>query len=385
MKRLVNFLRMKIDRSAGKPRQTRLSVESLGERIVPATGILRNSLGIVTIEGTTQDDSSTISVSGRDVTISLNSTSVTFPLSKVRGLVFKGLDGNDSFTNNSSIGSTAYGGNGNDVLTGGAAADTFFGGLGDDRLTGNSGNDRMTGEVGDDRLLGDSGNDLLRGGSGNDDVNGGSGNDSLSGEDGDDRLNGDLGVDRISGGRGLDNTIRDSRDSFNDCDRNEGIQQVDGLVRVEGTLTAIDGNSVTIQTVSGVDVQFFVTASTVLEKNGVHVSLSAFTIGDPAEARFDGTTRNAFKLESGEDGDDHGDGGSQTGQSRVEGIITSVTSNSVSIRQQNGNIVTVLVDGNTKIERNDIHVPLSAFQVGDRGEARFTASTMVASKVEAVG
>lgn len=201
MKRLVNFLRMKIDRSTGKPRQTRLSVESLSERIVPATGILRNSLGIVTIEGTAQDDSSTISVSGRDVTISLNSTSVTYPLSKVRGLVFKGLDGNDFFTNNSSIGSTAYGGNGDDVLTGGAAADTFFGGLGDDRLTGNSGNDRMTGEVGDDRLLGNSGNDLLRGGSGNDDVNGGSGNDSLSGEDGDDRMNGDLGVDRISGGR----------------------------------------------------------------------------------------------------------------------------------------------------------------------------------------
>lgn len=384
MKRIFNLLSSKTTLQATKSRHARLSVESLGDRIVPATGILRNALGIVTIEGTALDDSSTVSVSGKDVSISLNNTSATFPLAKVRGLVFKGLNGNDSFTNNSSIAATAYGGNGNDVLTGGAAADALFGGLGDDRLTGNGGNDRLSGEAGDDRLLGNLGNDQLRGGSGNDDLNGGSGNDSLFGEDGDDRLTGDLGVDRVSGGRGRDSSIRDSRDNFDDSDSSEGIQQVDGLVKVEGTITAINGDSVTIQTAAGVDVQFMVTATTVLEKNGVHVVFSAFSVGDTAEAKFDAVSRNAYKLESGEDPEDNG-GGNQSGQSKVEGLITAVNESSISIRQQNGTIVTVLVDANTKIERNDLHVPLNAFQVGDRGEARFDASTMLASKVEAVG
>jgi hypothetical protein len=362
----------------------RLALETLGERVMPASGIFRSSLGIVTIEGTAGDDVSQVSVSGRDVTVTLNSQTSTFALGKVKGLVFKGLNGDDSFTNNTNFASTAFGGNGDDSLTGGNATDLFFGGAGDDTLNGNNGNDTLNGELGDDRLLGRSGNDLVRGGAGNDDLQGGSGNDSLSGDDGDDHCNGDSGIDRISGGRGSDRTIRDSRDRSDDSEQIEGFQQVDGLAKVEGTISAIDGDAVTIRTRSGLDVQFTITATTVLEKNGVHVTLSSFAVGDPAEAKFDAVTRNAFKLESGEDGEDNG-GGNQAGQSKIEGTITAVGSDSVSIRLQNGTIVTVLVNGNTKIERNDLHVPLSAFQVGDRGEARYDATSMIASKVEAVG
>ncbi len=379
---MKRFFDKAITSKPASSRRSQLTVESLSDRIVPATGILRSSLGIVTIEGTTGNDQSNISVSGSDITVSLNNISVSFPMSKVRGLIFKGLNGDDTFINNSSITSKAFGGNGNDTLVGGTATDQFFGGSGNDLLIGNSGNDSMSGESGDDRLSGSSGNDSLKGGSGSDDLNGGSGNDSLYGEDGDDRLTGDIGSDRVVGGRGRDSSIRDSRDSFNDCDRDEGIQQTDGLVKVEGTLTALTDTSATIRTSSGVDVQFAITATTVLEKNGMHVSLSAFTLGERAEAKFDAVTRNAYKLEAGDDGNG---GGNQTGSTQVEGIITEVTADSVSIRQQNGNIVTVLVDSNTKIERNDLHVLLNAFQVGDRGEARFDATSMLASKVEAVG
>ncbi len=53
---------------------------------------------------------------------------------------------------------------------------------------------------------------------------------------------------------------------------------------------------------------------------------------------------------------------------------------------QNGTTVTVTIDSNTKLERNDQHVSsLTAFKLGDRGEALFDATTMVASKFEAVG
>lgn len=384
MNRFYSLLAKKAPRSVSTRRRAALAVESLGERIAPAAGIVRNALGIVTIQGTAGNDASTVSVTGKDVTISLNNTSVTLPLAKVRGLVFNGLNGDDSFTNNSSISSTANGGNGNDSFQGGAAADSFFGGAGNDLLVGNGGNDKLNGDAGDDRLQGTSGNDSLRGGTGNDDLNGGSGNDSLFGEDGDDHLNGDAGVDRVSSGRGRDSSIRDSKDSFDDSDRTEGLQQTDGLVKVEGTITALSDTSATIQTSAGVDVQFNITSTTVLEQNGLHVALAAFAVGDKAEAKFDAVTRNAFKLESGDDAGNNG-GNNQTGQTKVEGTITSVTANSVSIMLQNGTIVTLLTDANTKIERNDLHVSLSAFQVGDRGEARYDATSLVASKLEAVG
>lgn len=70
---------------------------------------------------------------------------------------------------------------------------------------------------------------------------------------------------------------------------------------------------------------------------------------------------------------------------KVEGTITAVSASSVTIRARSGGQVTVGVTATTKIERNDRHVSLSAFKVGDRGEAVFNSTTRVASKVEAVG
>lgn len=384
--------------------RTRLHLEHLNDRIVPVTGVLRNALGHIVIEGTAGDDSANVSVSGSNFIVDLNGTSYTFAAPRVTGFVFKGLAGNDSFTNNSIRPSLGYGGSGDDLMVGGSSTDKFFGGdgnddlsgnngndvlygeLGDDRLTGGSGNDGLSGSSGNDDLNGDSGNDILRGGHGSDDLDGGHGNDDLNGEDGDDRLVGNLGSDIVRGGRGTNRSVRDSIDRLDDTRIAEGFQLRDGLAKVEGTITAIDGSNVTIRTVGGVDVPFIVSATTILEINGVHVGLSAFSVGMPGEARFDPSTRSAFKLESGEDPDDNGGGGGgQTGESRAEGIISALTDNSVSIRLQSGQIVTVLVNNNTIIERNDLHVPLSAFRIGDRGEARFDASSLLARKVEAVG
>jgi len=45
----------------------------------------------------------------------------------------------------------------------------------------------------------------------------------------------------------------------------------------------------------------------------------------------------------------------------------------------------VQTNASTKIERNGVRVPLSAIQVGDRGQDRIPAGSSVASKVESVG
>ncbi len=77
--------------------------------------------------------------------------------------------------------------------------------------------------------------------------------------------------------------------------------------------------------------------------------------------------------------------GKKPAAGKVEGTITAVDASSVTIQARSGGLTTVGVTATTKIERNDRHVSLSAFKVGDRGEAVFNPTTKVASKVEAVG
>ena len=69
---------------------------------------------------------------------------------------------------------------------------------------------------------------------------------------------------------------------------------------------------------------------------------------------------------------------------KVEGKITAVTANSVTITTVGGVAVTVTTTAATKIERNGARVSLSALKIGDRGQAVYDANK-VASKVEAVG
>ncbi len=296
MKRLFNLFRRHPAATSRRSVKTRLNLETLGERITPAAGVFLKGSQLL-IEGTAGNDVARVSVSGKDISVEFNGVVKTF--SKARSILFHGGNGNDTFVNNTALPSRAEGGNGNDDLTGGSAADALFGGTGDDRLTGQSGNDQLLGEAGNDRLSGGVGNDSLSGGTGSDDLAGDDGNDSLSGDAGDDRLVGGACRDRARGGQGLDTSVRDQNDVGDDSERQEGLQQADGLAKVEGTITAIDGQNVTIRTGAGVDVSVVIAASTVLEKNGAHVSLSDFAVGDAAEAKYDATTAVAAKLESG--------------------------------------------------------------------------------------
>ncbi len=84
----------------------------------------------------------------------------------------------------------AFGGEGDDILTG-AKADTPFG----DRLEGGDGEDILIGFAGDDRLFGDDGRDQLFGDAGNDVLEGGAGQDVISMG---------TGIDEVDGGEGSD-------------------------------------------------------------------------------------------------------------------------------------------------------------------------------------
>jgi hypothetical protein len=193
----------------------------------------------VTIVGSEGADVAEIRQQGADVVVSLNAASGQFSrtigVGAVDRIVFTGLAGNDTFTNQSSIPSRASGGPGADVLRGGEAGDELSGGGGDDQvfgaggidaLSGGAGNDVMVGGRGNDAIRGDDGDDSIRGAGGGDTLNGGKGSDELFGGaggdmldagDGDDQLDGEVGGDRLIGGQGLDRES-DPQDRFEDGD-----------------------------------------------------------------------------------------------------------------------------------------------------------------------
>ncbi len=89
----------------------------------------------------------------------------------------------------------AFGGGGNDVITGSLGNDVIDGGDGADTLNGSGGNDTVTGGNGNDWVMGGSGTDFCDGGAGDDKVEGlGGSNDTVRGGLGNDTLDGGVGT-----------------------------------------------------------------------------------------------------------------------------------------------------------------------------------------------
>jgi uncharacterized delta-60 repeat protein len=224
-----------------------------------------SSNGDLIINGSSGNDTVTVTLSGSNVVATVAGVSRSFANSSVKRFIITGLDGNDSVTISSALFQPAIvytgagndtikagsgdsdlrGGDGNDSLVGGIGDDILYGGSGDDTAMGGLGNDYLTAHVVDysdhtadltlyldsnqvsgqagesdhinaSEIRGGSGNDLivgnpwsdynevLSGGSGNDTLRGNGGNDGLFGEDGNDRLEGGTGDDYLSGGANND-------------------------------------------------------------------------------------------------------------------------------------------------------------------------------------
>ena len=165
-----------------------------------SNGIALARGGLLTITGTSADDVASVAPGTLRGTIiaKRGSFSETFDVGEVSKIVFYGNDGDDRFTNTTSIPSEAYGNDGNDVL---------YGGSGDDFLVGGYGQDTLRGYAGDDTVWGSGGSDWLYGGEGNDLVKGHGGNDLMYGENGEDRLYGGSGDDHLYGGNDQDTLV----------------------------------------------------------------------------------------------------------------------------------------------------------------------------------
>jgi hypothetical protein len=188
----------------------------------------------VVITGTTGADTASVKYypySTDTIIVTLNGTSTLYGLNDlyqpaITSISFSGGAGNDSFTNLTSLPSTANGNDGDDDLQGGSGADFLIGDYGNDTLHGNGGADVLWGSgdgdilyggTGNDTLHGHGGADQLHGEDGNDLLNGGSSNDTLYGESGQDTFMAvGLGADTLIGGSQWDYYWADAADTITD-------------------------------------------------------------------------------------------------------------------------------------------------------------------------
>ena len=143
---------------------------------------------MLTIDGTSSADSISVILdkSGKNISVTENATSASFPLSSVTSISIDAGGGNDRIALAKGDGTcavprdaTVAGGNGNDVIVGGAGDDSLAGGNGNDSLFGGGGNDYLNG--GSDKLTdAPDGADFISGGPGDDSVVYSSRQDNLS-------------------------------------------------------------------------------------------------------------------------------------------------------------------------------------------------------------
>lgn len=117
---------------------------------------------------------------------------------------------------------SVFGAEGDDRLSGGTGTDSMEGWFGNDVMDGGDGDDYLDGGVGDDTLIGGAGNDMLAAGSdeGADSVEGGDGDDNISAAGGNDTLFGGAGSDTVSAGDGAD--LIDGGDGADRLDAGDG-------------------------------------------------------------------------------------------------------------------------------------------------------------------
>ena len=138
-----------------------LRLEALGERcmpaaleVIPSAHLINGRVEIFGTDYADRKDIVGVSQVGNNVVVSLVKTDLagnvlfqgqrSFPLSQVTsGIFFTGKAGPDTFVNNTALGASVLGGDGNDLLIGGEGRDLIFGGNGNDSLqdfggTGNS-------------------------------------------------------------------------------------------------------------------------------------------------------------------------------------------------------------------------------------------------------
>ncbi|MFO0851580.1 MAG: VCBS repeat-containing protein [Gemmataceae bacterium] len=192
--------------------------------------------------------------------------------------------------------------------------------------------------------------------------------------------------------------VRPVDDNPSPGDTGGGVVVPGVVTSLEGTVTAVNAAAGTVAvSVAGGPAQTVRTGpGTIIERNDATAALNTFQAGDRVQVRV-GADGLAVKLDA------HAptapsqpvDPGTPSGpaptgdlpgpSARIEGTITAVDAagGAFSIRSAKGTVYLIRVTAATKIEKNGVTVPLSAFLIGDFGQARTDAAGVV-TRAEAV-
>jgi hypothetical protein len=146
---------------------------------------------------------------------------------------------------------------------------------------------------------------------------------------------------------------------------------------LKGTIAAIDTTASTVTVTpkkGGADVVLNVDASTRIKRDGKSATLADLQPGDMVEAKYDPATMLASKIEA------------KIKKSELHGIISAVdtTANTFTVTPHKGGAdITLNVDASTMIKRDGKPATLADLQLGDKVEAKYYSSSMIAIKVEA--
>ncbi|MBI5354243.1 MAG: hypothetical protein HZB50_16490 [Chloroflexi bacterium] len=145
-------------------------------------------------------------------------------------------------------------------------------------------------------------------------------------------------------------------------------------LEVEGVIAAVATDSVTITPKKGgADVTVLVDATTSITRSGKPALLTDLLVGDKVEAKYDRITFLASKIKA----------KAKPVNLEVEGVIAAVGVDSLTITPKKGGAdVTVLVDVSTRIKRGGKPALLTDLLVGERVEAKYNTTTMIASKID---
>jgi predicted RNA-binding protein len=183
-------------------------------------------------------------------------------------------------------------------------------------------------------------------------------------------------------------------------------QENNNNVEVKGTVAAVDLTlgTITINPSDGTPpMTLTVNASTEIEVNDASATLAEVLVGMPVTAEYDTATMIATKVRAGNE-----DQGDDEDVADVEGIVTALTANSVTIapgqnedgEQQNGDMeqdgdqnddgdlspsgepITLIIDASTEIRLCDGPGTINDILIGQKIEAEYDNITIIAKKIK---
>jgi len=152
------------------------------------------------------------------------------------------------------------------------------------------------------------------------------------------------------------------------------VESPHSLAEAEGTVSAVDADSLTVHTRSGDDVKFTVNSDTIIRHEDQRLGLSDIKVGDHVNVEGRVNTDGGFTALRIEVQNDHGDD-NENHTAELTGLITSISSASISVKPASGNAVVVNISSTTIIRHGSTTLHIADLKTGNLVEVKGTLNT----------